>query len=92
MLTDLLRIITPDALAAAIRGNPKVVQAALQKFEAYSSLGQSMTTSQQVCVSNNLNKLNTFFKTESGKTAVNGLAEEFVKYVNNGNPHHVIDK
>ena len=45
MLTDLLRIITPDALASAIRSNPKVVQAALQKFEAYSSLGQAMTTS-----------------------------------------------
>ena len=33
MLTDLLRIITPDALAQAIKANPKVVQAALQKFE-----------------------------------------------------------
>lgn len=92
MLTDLLRIITPDALASAIRANPKVVQSALQKFESYASLGQAMTVQQQVCVSNNLNKLNTFFKTESGKHAVNGLADEFVKYVNAGNLNHTIDK
>ena len=85
MLTDLLRIITPDALAAAIRGNPKVVQAALQKFESYSSLGQAMTVQQQVCVSNNLDKLTTFFKTDTGKEAVNSLADEFVKFINNTN-------
>jgi hypothetical protein len=82
MLTDLLRIITPDALAAAIRGNPRVVQAALQKFEAYSSLGQAMTTSQQVCVSNNLDKLTTFFQSPTGKGAVHSLADEFVKFIN----------
>lgn len=82
MLTDLLRIITPDALAMAIRNNPKVVQSALQKFESYASLGQAMTVQQQVCVSNNLNKLNTFFKTDTGKHAVSDLAEQFVKYVN----------
>ena len=82
MLTDLLRIITPDALAAAIRANPKMVQSALQKFESYASLGQAMTVQQQVCVSNNLNKLDKFFKTDNGKHAVNDLAEQFVNYVN----------
>ena len=82
MLTDLLRIITPDALAAAIRENPKVVQAALQKFDAYSSFGQAMTVQQQVCVSNNLDKLNLFFKTDTGKDSLNIVAEEFVRFVN----------
>ena len=82
MLTDLLRIITPDALAAAIRGNPKVVQAALQKFESYSALGQAMTTQQQVCVSNNLGKLDTFFKSDVGKESVRSLADEFMKFTN----------
>lgn len=81
MLTDLLRIITPDALAAAIKSNPRVVQAALQKFESYSALGQAMTTHQQVCVSNNLNKLETFFKSDKGKESVQSLADNFVKYV-----------
>ena len=85
MLTDLLRIITPEALATAIRGNPKVVQATLQKFEAYSSLGEAMTVSQQVCVSNNLDKLTTFFKTDTGKGAVHSLAEEFVKFIHTTN-------
>ena len=86
MLTDLLRIITPDALAAAIRSNPKIVQAALQKFESYSSLGQAMTTQQQVCVSNNLGKLDTFFKSESGKESVRSLADNFVKYISTSAP------
>jgi hypothetical protein len=82
MLVELLRIVTPDALASAIRANPKVVQSALQKFEAYSSFGQAMTVQQQVCVSNNLDKLSTFFKTETGKESLNIVAEEFVKFVN----------
>ena len=82
MLTDLLRIITPEALAAAIRANPKIVQSALQKFESYASFGQAMTVQQQVCVSNNLDKLAAFFKTDAGKGKLNDLAEEFVKYTN----------
>lgn len=82
MLVELLRIVTPDALASAIKQNPKVVQSALQKFEAYSAFGQAMTVQQQVCVSNNLDKLSTFFKTETGKDSLNIVAEEFVKFVN----------
>lgn len=82
MLTDLLRIITPEALAAAIRANPKVVQSALQKFESYASFGQAMSVQQQVCVSNNLDKLSNFFRTDAGKGKLNDLADEFVKYVN----------
>lgn len=91
MLTDLLRIITPDALAAAIRANPKVVQAALQKFESYASFGQAMSVQQQVCVSNNLNKLAPFFKTDAGKDSLNNLADEFVRYVNI-NSKNILDK
>jgi len=82
MLTDLLRIITPDALAEAIRENPKIVQSALQKFESYASFGQAMTVQQQVCVSNNLDKLSDFFKNDAGKAKLHDLANEFVKYVN----------
>ena len=81
MLTDLLRIITPDALAAAIRSNPKIVQSALQKFESYSSFGQAMSVRQQVCLSNNLNKLSDFFKTDTGRASINSLADEFEKFV-----------
>ena len=80
MLADLLKIITPEALVGAMKSNPTVVQAALQKFEAYSSLGRAMTTQQQVCISNNLDKLDSFFKTDKGKTCVSLLAEEFVLF------------
>lgn len=81
MLADLLKIVTPDALVQAMKSNPKVVQAALQKFEAYSSLGAALTVQQQVCISNNLSKLDSFFKSEAGKTSLSVLAEEFVDYV-----------
>ena len=83
MLIELLRIITPDALAQALRANPKIVQSALQKFEAYSSFGQALNVQQQVCVSNNLDKLSAFFKSVNGKEHLSFLADEFVVYVNN---------
>jgi len=83
MLVELLRIITPDALAQALRANPKVVQSALQKFEAYSSFGQALNVQQQVCLSNNLDKLSSFFKSSQGKEHLAFLADEFVTYVNN---------
>ena len=80
LLADLLKIVTPDAIAQAMKSNPVVVQAALQKFEAYSSLGRALTVPQQVCISNNLDKLDKFFKTDKGKACVSLLAEEFVLF------------
>lgn len=80
MLTDLLKIVTPDAIAQAMKSNPKVVQAALQKFEAYSSLGAALTLQQQVCISSNLDKLDRFFKTDKGKKQLSSLAQEFVDF------------
>ncbi len=81
MLADLLKIITPEALAAAIKSNPAVVQIALQKFEAYNSFGEALTIDQQICISNNLHKLNDFFKSTQGKSALGIIAEEFQRYV-----------
>lgn len=81
MLADLLKIVTPEALVQAMKSNPKVVQTALQKFEAYSSLGAALTVQQQVCISNNLNRLDAFFKSESGKASLNVLADEFMTFV-----------
>ena len=82
MLADLLKIVTPEALVTAMKGNPKVVQATLQKFEAYAALGEALTLTQQVCISSNLNSLDKFFKTDTGKTQLSCLAEKFVEYVN----------
>lgn len=81
MLADLLRIITPDTLAAAIKSNPTVIQLALQKFDAYNSFGNALSNNQQLVISNNLNKVDAFFKSEQGKTSLGLLAEEFVDFV-----------
>ena len=81
MLAELLRIITPEALALAIKNNPKLVQLTLQKFEAYSSFGDAMSVQQQVCISNNMDKLSTFFKTNTGKELISMIADEFQKFV-----------
>ena len=81
MLVDLLRIITPEQLTHAIKSNPSVVQAALQKFEAYAAFGNAITIQQQICISNNLNRLNDFFKSDQGKDSLSILADEFVKFI-----------
>lgn len=81
MLADLLKVITPDMLVSAIKSNPIVIQSALQKFEAYKSFGQALTVDQQICVSNNLDKLDLFFKSEQGKSSLGILAEEFQRFV-----------
>ncbi len=80
MLADLLNIITPDALFHAIKTNPAVVQMALQKFEACRSFGQALSGEQQVAISNNLHRINDYFKSEEGKDLLSILADDFVKF------------
>lgn len=81
MLADLIRIITPESLAAAIKSNPMVVQLALQKFDAYKSFGNALSDHQQVVISSNLNKMDAFFKSPQGRSSLGLLAEEFVDFV-----------
>jgi len=80
MLADLLNIITPDALFHAIKTNPAVVQMALQKFEACRSFGQALNEEQQVTISNNLNRINDYFKSTEGKDLLGILADDFVRF------------
>lgn len=80
MLADLLNIITPDALFHAVKTNPIVVQMALQKFEACRSFGQALSQEQQVTISNNLHRINDYFKSEDGKDLLSILADDFVKF------------
>jgi hypothetical protein len=82
MLSDLLNIITPDALYHAIKTNPKVIELALQKFESCRSFGAALTTEQQIVISNNLDKVNDFFKSDQGKELLGILADDFVSFVN----------
>jgi hypothetical protein len=80
MLADLLNIITPDALFHAIKNNPTVVNMALQKFEACRSFGQALTQEQQIVISNNLHRVNEYFKSDDGKDLLGILADDFVKF------------
>ena len=80
MLSDLLNIITPDALFHAIKTNPTVVQLALQKFEACRSFGEALNKEQQVVISNNLHRVNEYFKSNDGKDLISILADDFVKF------------
>lgn len=80
MLADLLNVITPDALFFAIKNNPAVVQMALQKFEACRSFGQALSQEQQIAISNNLHRINEYFKSDDGKDLISILADDFVKF------------
>lgn len=80
MLSDLLNIITPDALFHAIKTNPNVVYVALQKFESCRSFGEALSKEQQVVISNNLHRVNEYFKSNDGKDLISILADDFVKF------------
>ena len=80
MLADLLNVITPDALFYAIKNNPTVVQMALQKFEACRSFGNALSEEQQMVISNNLHRVNEYFKSNDGKDLISILADDFVKF------------
>ena len=80
MLADLLNVITPDALFYAIKNNPVVVQMALQKFEACRSFGNALSQEQQMVISNNLHRVNEYFKSNDGKDLISILADDFVKF------------
>ena len=80
MLADLLQNVTPEQLLHALRTNQTVVQMALHKIDAYKSFGDALTPEQQLYISSNLNKLDEFFMSQTGKDSISILAEEFVKF------------
>lgn len=80
MLADILQNVTPEQLLYALKANQTVIQMALHKMDAYKSFGNALTPEQQLYISSNLNKLDEFFKTETGKDSISILGEEFVKF------------
>jgi hypothetical protein len=80
MLNELLKIVTPEAVAQAVRENPKVIQRTLQSFNCYKTFGQTLSTEQQVCLSNNLHQLDSFFKTDVGVDCIQNLMSNFIKH------------
>ncbi len=63
-----------------VKENPNIIMIALQKFDAYNAFGQSMSTEQQMTVSQNLPKLGEFFRSDAGRTCITNMANEFVRF------------
>ena len=80
MLTDLLNIITPEVLFYAIKTNPEAFKNAIQKSDVYASFGNALSQEQQIVISNNLHRINDYFKSEDGKELLSILADDFVKF------------
>ncbi len=81
MLNQLLSVMTPELIIHAIKSNPTVIIQTLQKFDTFKLLGQSLSTEQQVVLSNNAVLINDFLKSEAGRTAAYLWAEEYCSFV-----------
>lgn len=82
LLAELLKVISPQTLTTDIKSNiPLIAQQVLSRFDAYQSFGKALTPDQQLFLSNNLNKLDAYFKSDLGKEVISMLVEDFVKFV-----------
>lgn len=82
MLEQLLKLISPQMMAPNISNNMAQVQQMLSLFDnTYQSLGKALTEPQQVFISKNLDKMDAYFKSETGKQAIGMLVEEFETFV-----------
>lgn len=80
MIEGLLKALTPEMVVHAVRTNQSLVMDTLHKFDEYKSFGRALNTDQQICISNNLDKVNEFFLSYDGQATIRMLAEEFVKF------------
>lgn len=81
MLPHLINLILSQNIAPDIRNNITQVQQTASKFDAaYKSFGSALNEKQQLFISNNLDKLDAFFKSEDGKGVISMFAEEFEKF------------
>ena len=81
MLDNLLKSVSPDVLATVIRNNPDIVISTLQRTGVFMTIGQALSNTQQLCVSNNYSKLNEYFKTKEGKSSLSMMANEFAEFL-----------
>lgn len=82
MLEQLLKLISPQMMAPNISNNMAQVQQMLSLFDnTYQSFGKALTEPQQVFISKNLDKMDAYFKSETGKEAIGMLVEEFETFV-----------
>lgn len=80
MWTNILKNATSEQLLQLLKSNQEIVQLVLHKIDAYKSFGDALNNEQQIYVSNNLNKVNEFFKSKVGKDSISILADEFVRF------------
>lgn len=81
MLENLLKSVSPDILATVIRNNPALVVSTLQRTGIFVTIGQALSNTQQLCVSNNINRLEDYFKSKEGKSSLSLMANEFAEFV-----------
>jgi len=82
MLEQLLKLISPQMIMPNINNNMAQAQKMLSLFEStYQSFGKALTQPQQVFISKNLDKMDAYFKSETGKEAISMLIEEFETFV-----------
>lgn len=81
MLDNLLKSISPDVLATVIRNNPAIVISTLQRTGIFVTIGQALSNTQQLCVSNNFQKLEEYFKTKEGRSSLSMMANEFSEFI-----------
>ena len=81
MLPQLINLILSQSIAPDIRNNILQVQQLSSRFDStYQSFGKALNDTQRAHISNNLDKLDGFFKSETGKGIISMFAEEFEKF------------
>ncbi len=86
MLNQLLKVMTPDMIIEAIKGNPIIVMETLQKFDTFKLLGQALTPDLQVVLSNNGRLINPYLSSSEGVSAIKVWAEGFSTFVDRQKP------
>ena len=81
MLENLLKSVSPEVLATVIHNNPALVISTLQRTGVFVTIGQALSNAQQMCVSNNIDKLEEYFKTKEGRSSLSLMANEFAEFI-----------
>ena len=81
MLENLLKTVSPELLATVVKNNPALVISTLQRTGIFVTIGQALSNTQQMCISNNINRLEDYFKTKEGKSSLALMANEFAEFV-----------
>lgn len=82
MINYVMRLVSPELLDQSFKSDPGAFIEALQRFETFKLLGDSLTREQQVIISNNTKYIKHYLMSEDGKASIRIWAEGFVDFVN----------